>query len=106
LSVQASIYLADALLSANKADAAQEELNKAMNRAEKLGLLVEQARAKYVLAQILNRTGKSKEAVPEYREAVRILESISKQDGAARFLDRADLKDIYRDASKAYQGNL
>ncbi len=106
LSVQASIYLADSLLASNKTDAARQELDKAINRAEKLGLIVEQARAKYVLAQLLTRTGAAKEAVPEYREAVRILESVSKQDGAARFLERADIKDMYQDSAKAYQGAM
>ncbi len=106
LSVQASTYLADAMLAANKLDKASQELDKAINRSEKLGLLVEQARTKYLHAQLLVRTDKAKEAVPEYRESVRILESISKEDGAARFLERADLKDIYRDALKSYQGEM
>ena len=44
------------------------------------------------------------EAVPHYRQAVAILESISKEEGATRVLERADLKDIYRDAAKSYQG--
>jgi len=35
---------------------------------------------------------------------VGILESMSKEDGATRILERADLKDIYRDAAKSYQG--
>jgi serine/threonine protein kinase/tetratricopeptide (TPR) repeat protein len=106
LSVKCSVYLAEALLSANKIDAAQRELDKAINRAEKLDLRLEQAHAKYVLAQVLTRTGKAKEAIPEYREAVRLLEAIGKEDGAARFLERADVKDMYRDASKAYQGGM
>ncbi len=106
LSVQASTYLAEALLSANKVDQARQELDKAINRSEKLGLLLEQARTKYVLAQLLTRTDKQREAVPEYRESVRILESISKQDGAARFLERADVKDMYRDSAKSYQGAM
>ena len=106
LSVEASIYLADGLLSKNKTDAAQQELDRAINRAEKLDLRVEQARAKYVLAQILTRAGKAREAVPEYREVVRLLESVGKEEGAARFLERADIKDMYRDASKAYEGGI
>jgi hypothetical protein len=93
-------------MAANKNDAAQQELDKAMNRAEKLGLLMEQARAKYVFGQLLVRTGKPKEAVPQFRESVRLLESFSKEDGAARLLDRADLKDMYREAVKSYQGGL
>ena len=104
LSVQSSIYLAQALLGTKKPADAQAELDRAMNRAEKLGLLVEQARAHYLLGEVLSVGGKTKEYVPQYQEAVRILESISKENGASRLLDRSDLKDIYRDAVKSYQG--
>jgi len=103
-SVRAAIYLGEALLGTHNAGAAREELDTALGRAEKLGLQVEQARAQYLLGAALTSSGKAKEAVPHYREAVRILESISKQDGATRVLERSDLKDIYREAAKAYQG--
>jgi len=35
---------------------------------------------------------------------VRILETTSKETGAGRLLDRSDLKDVYQQAVKAYQG--
>ncbi len=104
LSVQSSIYLAQALIANKKTADAQQELDRAMNRAEKLGLLVEQARAHYLLGEVLSLGGKTKEYAPQYQEAVRILESISKENGAGRLLDRSDLKDVYRDAVKSYQG--
>ena len=103
-SVIASIYLGEALLAANRADAARQELDSALGRAEKLGLRVEQARAQYLLGAALTRAGKPKEAAPHYLEAVRLLQSISKEEGAARVLERSDLKDFYRDAMKASQG--
>lgn len=105
LSVQSSIYLAQALLANNKAGDALQELDRAMNRAEKLGLLIEQARGHYLLGDLLTSGGRTKEYVPQYREAVRLLESISKQNGVGRLLDRFDLKDVYRDAIKSYQGS-
>jgi serine/threonine protein kinase/tetratricopeptide (TPR) repeat protein len=104
LSVQSSIYLAQALIATNKPAEAQQELERAMNRAEKLGLLVEQARAHYLLGEVLSAGGRTKEYAPQYQEAVRILESISKENGAGRLLDRSDLKDVYHDAVKSYQG--
>ncbi len=104
LSVQSSIYLAEALLATKKPADAEQELDRAMNRAEKLGLLIEQARGHYLLGEVLSLGGKTKEYVPQYQEAVRILESISKENGVSRLLDRSDLKDIYRDAVKSYQG--
>ena len=48
--------------------------------------------------------GKTKEAIAHYRQAVNILESVSKEDGASRVLDRSDLRDVYREAAKGYQG--
>ncbi len=103
-SIQASTYLAQALLASGKVDAAQQELDRALNRAEKLGLLVEQARAHYVLAQAFAKSGKAAQATPQYRETVRLLESVSKEGGAARVLERADIKDMYHQAAKSYQG--
>ena len=104
LSVQSSVYLAQALLAGKNTADAQKELERAMNRAEKLGLMVEQARAHYLMGELLSVGGKTKEYVPQYQEAVRILESISKENGAGRLLDRSDLKDVYRNAVKSYQG--
>jgi len=103
LSVQASIYLAQALIDTGKTEDAQQELDRALNRAEKLGLQVEMARAHFLLGQIMSRTGKTSQYAPQYQEAVRILESISKEPGAGRLLDRSDLKDIYQQAVKSYQ---
>jgi hypothetical protein len=102
--VQASIYLAEALIDAGKPQDAQQELDRALNRGEKLGLMVQQAQAHYLLGEIYGKTGKTNQYAPQYQEAVRILETISKQNGASRLLDRSDLKDIYREAVKSYQG--
>jgi eukaryotic-like serine/threonine-protein kinase len=103
-SVRASIYLGEALLATNQTAAARDELDNAVGRAEKLGLKVQEARAQYLLGSALARSGKGQEAIPHYRQAVNILESISKEDGASRVLDRSDLRDIYREAAKGYQG--
>ncbi len=104
LSVQASIYLSQALLASGKPQDAQQELDRALNRAEKLGLRIEQARAHYLLGQVYSRTEKTSQYAPQYQEAVRLLESISKESGVGRLLDRSDLKDVYQQAVKSYQG--
>jgi tetratricopeptide (TPR) repeat protein len=102
--VMAQIYLGQALVSTHHAAEARQVLDSAVGSAEKLGLRVEQARAQYFLGAALASSGQAKDAVPHYREAVKILESISREEGAGRVLDRADLKDIYRNAAKGYQG--
>ena len=78
-SVEASIYLGEALLATNHADAAREELDSAVGQAEKLGLLVDQARAQYLLGSAIASSGKPAEAIPHYREAVKILETIRRK---------------------------
>ncbi len=104
LSVQASIYLAEAQLAAKKLQPAEQELDRALNRADKLGLIIEQAQAHYLLGQLATVTGKEKQFGFQYRDTVKLLESVSKDPGVGRLLDRADLKGIYQDALKAYQG--
>jgi tetratricopeptide (TPR) repeat protein len=99
LSVQSSIYLAQALIATNKPADAQQELDRAMNRAEKLNLLIEKARAHYFVGEVLQKAVRPPQVyATQYREAVKILEAISKEPGNTRVLARADLKDLYRNA--------
>jgi len=105
LSVQASIYLAQAEIAANKTGPAQQELDRALNRADRLGLIVEQAKAHYLMGQLATVSGKEKQYGFQFRDTVKLLESISKDQGVGHLLDRSDLKGIYQDAQKSYQGS-
>ena len=71
LAVQASISYAQALLATDNADAARQELESALGPIDKMGMLLERARAEYLLGNALTRTGKPKEAPLHYREADR-----------------------------------
>jgi tetratricopeptide (TPR) repeat protein/predicted Ser/Thr protein kinase len=102
LSVDCSVYLGEALVGKKDFKGARAELDRALSRAEKLGLRTSQAKAHYFLA--LSMQG-AKEATPHYREVVRVLENISKEDGASRLLERADLGEMYRSSMKSFQGN-
>ncbi|MFZ0706086.1 MAG: tetratricopeptide repeat protein [Candidatus Korobacteraceae bacterium] len=104
LSVQASIYLAQAQIAARKLQPAEQGLDHALNRADKLGLIVEQAQAHYLMGELATVSGKEKQLGFQFRDTVNLLESISKQPGVGHLLDRADLKGIYQDALKSYQG--
>jgi eukaryotic-like serine/threonine-protein kinase len=104
VSARASIAYAQALLATNHADAARQELEAALGQAEKLGMLLEQAGAEYMLGNVATRMGRTREAPQHYREAERILDSIiSKEKSAAHLLERPDLKLMYSEA-KSYQG--
>ncbi len=104
-SVQSSIYLAEALLATKKPDEARQELDRTIKLADNLGLLVEQACVHYLMGQALDKLGKRNQATPHYRATVRILESLTKEDGASHILERSDLKDIYLTA-KSSQGAM
>jgi tetratricopeptide (TPR) repeat protein len=105
LSVQASLYLARAELAANKPQLADQELARALNRADKLGLIIEKAQAHYLMGALATVTNKEKQLGSEYRDTVNTLETISKQPGMEHLLDREDLKGMYQDALKsAFQG--
>jgi eukaryotic-like serine/threonine-protein kinase len=99
LAVQASISYAQSLLAANRAEPAQQELETALGQAEKVGLLLERARAQFLLGNAMTQAGKQRQATLYYQEATRLLESIVKnQKSAAHLLDRPDLKVIYGEA--------
>jgi tetratricopeptide (TPR) repeat protein len=104
VSVECSVYLGQALTAGKNYGAARQELELALARAEKLGLRVLEAKAQYLIASLLVQSGKANEATPHYREVVRILESISKEDNSARVLERADLQVLYRASMKSFQG--
>ncbi len=106
LSVQSSLYLAQAELDAGQVDAANQEAGRALNRAEKLGLRMEQARIHFLLGTALTRSKHAKDAVPHYRETVRLLETMAKESGTSRVLERADVSGMYREATKAFQGGV
>jgi serine/threonine protein kinase/tetratricopeptide (TPR) repeat protein len=99
LSVQALVYLAQALVGMNKQAEAQVILDHALDGAEKLNLLIEKARAHYFVGEVLQKAGRPPQVyATQYRETVKILEAISKEPGSKQVLARADLKDLYRDA--------
>ena len=95
LSVECSVALAQALVATKNTAAAEQTLVLTQARAENLGLRVLDAKAQALQAALATSAGKSSEAAIQNRAVVRILEAISKEDGAAKVLERADLKAIY-----------
>jgi len=94
-SVECSVYLAQALLAAKNDGAAQQTLILAQARAENLGLRILQAKADSIAAALSAANGQADAAQRNRREVVRLLDAAAHEDGAAKLLDRADLKPIY-----------
>jgi tetratricopeptide (TPR) repeat protein len=100
LSVQCSTYRAEALLGTRDYARAQQELQSALGKAEKLGLRELLAKDQYLLATALRLTANGTEASGHYREALRWLEEIRKEAGSDKVIERADLKPIYTESTR------
>jgi eukaryotic-like serine/threonine-protein kinase len=105
LSVECSVYQAQAEIAAKNNGAAEQELGLTLARAENLGLRVLEAQTQYLQGSLLTKSGKSSEAALHYREVVRILSAISKEDNSSGILERADLKSLYADSESALQSS-
>jgi eukaryotic-like serine/threonine-protein kinase len=94
ISVEASVYLAEAFLDIKDYPHAREELERALGRSDKLGLRSLVARSHFLLAETLTRAGNGAEATLHYAEARRILAEIQKEVGNDSVLKRSDLSPI------------
>ena len=100
ISVRSSVLLAEAMIKSKEYPVARQELQRALGRSEKLGLRLETARVHYLLGAALRLTGSASEATSQYREAARMLDEISKEQGAEHLLERFDLKTIYAESTQ------
>jgi tetratricopeptide (TPR) repeat protein len=100
LSADCSAALGEALVNSKDYSGARQVLEPALGRAEKLGLRNLLARDHYFLAVALREKGDTAEAAVHYREARRILSEMSKEAGAEKILERADVKPIYDEAAR------
>jgi tetratricopeptide (TPR) repeat protein len=89
------VDLAEALIQTKNYAKAKDELNRALNRGEKLGLRALLARSQYLLGRALQLSGNAKEAASHFAEARRILDDIKKDAGSDSVTKRSDLAPIY-----------
>ena len=94
LSTEATLELAEALLSMRQYPAAKKELDTALATSEKLGLQVLQARSQYLLGRMLELSGAAAEAPQHFAAAKRILDGIRQESGSDAVLKRQDLAPI------------
>ena len=94
LSVQCSIYLAEALIGSKDYAQARQQADTLRNISEKLGFKLPLARSHYFLGEILRLGNQPAEAAPQYQQARQILEDMSKEANSDGFLKRSDLLPI------------
>ncbi len=103
MALECSVYLGEALMQLRDYPRAQAELERALLRADKLGLKPLSARAHYLLAATLRASGHQSEAQQHYRDALQLLDAMRQEPGAEKILDRSDFKAIYDEASRSAQ---
>jgi len=95
VSVECSLYHAEALMNLRSYEPARKELESALNRSEKLGLRALLAESHYLLARDLELAGKAADAPEHYKRAGKILDDIQKEAKTDGIVNRSDLFPIY-----------
>jgi len=102
-SVECSLLAAEAMLQKGDRSHAREELERSLLLADKLGMLPLSARAHYVLGTIAQTSGNRTDAQSHYREVIHLLDTMKKDPGAEKLLQRSDFKLMYEGSTRAGQ---
>ena len=95
--------MAEAMLRGHDNARAQEELRRALLRADKIGLKPLSAKAIFCWAPRSMRRAKRPEAQQEFRTTLQLLDDMRKDPGADKILERVDFKTIYDEATSDSQ---
>ena len=101
LAIESALGKAEALLTAGQAAAAGVDAQRALTRAENLGLRMLRARAHYLSAKAAQSTGGAAAARRHFSEARRILEEARKEDKASEIGRRVDVAEMLSESLKA-----
>jgi tetratricopeptide (TPR) repeat protein len=99
VSVECSIFMAQAMIQKHDYAQAKQELERALRRADKTGLKPLSLRAHFLLAVEARESGRQSDAQDEYRRASQLLDEMRKEPGADRLLQRSDLKAMYDESA-------
>jgi eukaryotic-like serine/threonine-protein kinase len=102
-SVECSIMMAGGMLQDHDRSHARQELGRALLLADKLGMQPLSARAHYLLATIDRDDGNSSDAQNHYREVIRLVDTMKKDPGAEKLLQRFDFKAMYDESTRVTQ---
>jgi tetratricopeptide (TPR) repeat protein/predicted Ser/Thr protein kinase len=100
VSVESSIYMAEAMIRNHDNVQAQEELERALLRADKIGLKPLSIKAHYLLGTALRAAGDQADAQQHYRTTVQMLDEMRMEPGSEKILQRADFKTMYDESTR------
>jgi tetratricopeptide (TPR) repeat protein/TolB-like protein len=99
VALECSIYIAQAMAQGKDYAHAKPELERALARADKIGLKPLSMRAHYLLGNVLRATGNRAEAGQHYRSAKSMLDDMKSEPGAGKLLQRTDFKTIAEESA-------
>jgi len=103
MAVECSLYMAEAMLQVKDYSHARLELDRALGQSDKLGLKPLTVRAHYLLATTLRQSGNGAEAQDHYRQVIRLLDTIRKEPGSEKLMERSDVSTMFNDSTRWLQ---
>src|SRR6202171_456710 len=100
LSIECSIYEAEGRMQLKDYSWARQQLERAVLQSEKLGLRPLLFRAHFFLGRWSRDKGATADAASHYRQALSLLDSLRKEPGADKIMERADFKAIYDESDR------
>ena len=102
LAIEAALGRVEALLTAGHAPAAAAEAQRALTRADNLGMRMLQARAHYLAGRAGASSGAATAGVRQhFEQTIRLIEDAAREDKAAGMVRRADVAAMLSDSKKA-----
>ena len=95
LAVECSVYRGEALMNMKDYTHAQQELQSAISRSDKLGVKALLAQSQYLLGRTLQLSGKSADAAGHYKQARELVDEIQKEAKSDTIAKRSDLAPIF-----------
>ncbi len=103
VSVECSIYMAEAMIRNHDNERARQELERALQRADKIGLKPLSVKAHYLLGNAMRASGNELEAQQHYLTTTQMLDDMRKEPGSDKILQRSDFKTMYDEATRLSQ---
>jgi hypothetical protein len=99
VAIDASLYAAEASMKSGGSASSRQELERLLSASDKLTARLLLAKTHVLLAAALRLSGNTGDASREYRDAIRVLNEMSK-DAGDKFMDRADMKAMFTEATR------
>jgi len=100
LSIECSIYEAEAAIQLKQYARAQQQLERAVSQSENLGLRPLLLAAHLSLGKLFRQKDAPADATQHYRQALSLLDALQKEPGADKIMQRSDLRANYTESDR------